>query len=83
MFDTDGSFILDKRTGETIPMHRRHMAYTFKVKVMKPKPRLTAKTQSAATLAPLDPGTVPDGVSQPSDSAAPQQQGFRRQAPSP
>ena len=84
VFDNDGSFILDKRSGETIPMHRRHMAYTFKVKVMKPKPRSPAKTQSAATLAPLDPApdSVP-GASQSSGSAAPQQQGFRRQATSP
>ena len=90
VFDNGGSFILDKRSGGTIPMHRRHMAYTFKVKVMKPKPRPSAKAHAAATLAPLDPGTVPDGVSQSSDSAAPQQngvkteqQGFRRQANSP
>ena len=83
VFDNDGSFILDKSSGETIPMHRRRMAYTFKAKVMRPKPRSPAKTQSAATLAPLDPGTVPDGVSQSSDSAAPQQQGFQRQANSP
>ena len=71
--------------GETIPMHRRHMAYTFKVKVMKPKPRPSAKAHAAATLAPLDPApdSVP-GAGQSSGSAAPrvksEQQGFRRQA---
>ena len=88
VFDNDGSFILDKRSGETIPMHRRHMAYTFKVKVMKHKPRPSAKAHSAATLATLDagssgtpaPGSVPDGVSQSSGQAASSQQGFRRQA---
>ena len=85
VFDNDGSFILDKRSGETIPMHRRHMAYTFKVKVMKPKPRPSAKAHAAATLAPLDPApdSVP-GAGQSSGSAAPrvksEQQGFRRQA---
>ena len=75
VFDNDGSFILDKRSGESIPMHRRHMAYTFKAKVMEPKPRPPA-SQSAATLAPLDP--VPS-----SDQAASPQQGFRMQAPLP
>ena len=77
VFDNDGSFILDKSSGETIPLHRQHKTYTFKVKVLKPDYR---PKKPEATLAPLD-GSDAKKQSIPASSAiVPASSSFPRQA---
>ena len=48
VFDNDGSYILEKATGETIPMHRKGKTYKFKVKVLRPGTKAKAGVGSAA-----------------------------------
>ena len=49
--DDDGSFILNKRTGETTPIHKKNDAYVIRVRVLRPD---MVAASGPKLLAPVD-----------------------------
>ena len=71
VLDDDGSFIMNKRTGETTPIHKKGNTYIIRVRVLRPE---------AVKPAPKSLAAVGDADMAPASSTSGKSPVFRRPA---